>query len=752
MSPVNKLAIILKFAEGNMAILPVVSNGKKPMIPGGVHSATTSKKDLKKYFRAHPAANFGIATGDASGIFVVDVDGDAGRESLSNLQAKHGALPKTVTVRTSNGRHYYFRSGGVTVRNSVGRIGKGIDIRGDGGYVVGPGSVHASSAIYHFVQGHALGEVDIAKAPKWLLRAVAVKVPHDKSDVDIGCTQPLPLAKVERAAVYADAALRRELDRLGKAPKHQRNHSLNRCAFKLGQFLPYGLFDPAAVADELAHVAARIGLDDHEIGPTIQSGLKAGCKRPRRFPFLKVHKLQPLGPTEPIASSDVTSELAKLGETDTDNAQRFAARFGDKVLFTPGRGWLVYDGRRWRPDDTHQCVELAKETARLIAGEPMHLDSEQSRAARARFSQASLSKGAIDRMLDLAKGLVCAEDNSLDADPWLLNTETGTIDLRSGRRQKHDPRDLLTKISPVVADRHAKCPAFSKFLKQIMRHNSGLINYVQKAIGYGLTGKIGEQAFFFCYGKSGRNGKSTLVNLFRDMLGDYGCHTPTETLMVKQYDNAIPSDLARLVGVRMVTAIEANFNRQLDEAKLKAMTGGEKITAQFMRQDYFEFLPEFKLWLVANDRPRVRGTDSALWRRVRVIPFEVEIPESECDRDLPLKLKAEWPGILAWAVRGCLKWQADGLAEPTAIRMATRRWYRAADHLARFANEVLISAPGEVVAASTLHDHYVRWCTRNGEEPLAPGQFKTRLMESQDMTHKRTRRGSDWIGVKIRMV
>jgi len=744
----KKLKIILKFASKGMPILPVVPHGKKPMVPGGVYAATTDKTELKQYFQRHPDANYGVATGQVSGILVVDVDGETGRNTLSGLKAKYGELPKTVTVRTDNGRHYYFRSGGVAVRNSAGRLGEGLDFRGDGGYVVGPGSVHASGVKYQFVDGRALGEVDFAKAPKWLLDAA--KAPGDKAEADIECTQPLPLAKVERASAYAGAALRRELDRLAKAPKHQRNNTLNICAFKLGQLLPYGILSKGAVTDDLLRVALRIDLDDSEIRPTIASGLAAGQQFPRRLPFLKADRQVATADLPGTASGELTKDLSKLGETDTDNAQRFAARFGHTVIYTPGRGWLVFDGRRWRPDDTHRCTELAKETARLIAEEPQYLDSDQGRASRAKFAQASLSKGALDRMIDLAESLVCAEDKSLDADLWFLNTETGTIDLRTGRRQKHDPRDLLTKIAPVAANRRAKCPTFKKFLKRIMRHDAELTSYVQKVIGYSLTGQIGEQAFFFCYGKSGRNGKSTLVNLIRDMLGDYGCHTPTETLMVKQYDNAIPNDLARLVGARMVTAVEANFNRPLDEARLKAMTGGEKIAARFMRQEYFEFLPAFKLWLVANDRPRVRGTDPALWRRVRVIPFEVEIPESECDRDLPTKLKAEWPGILAWAVRGCLKWQADGLAEPAAVRKATRRWYRAADHLNRFVGEMLISAPGHAVPASTLFDLYVHWCKRNGEEPLSIRQFKERLCEFRDMTHKESKRGSDWIGVKIR--
>ena len=208
----------------------------------------------------------------------------------------------------------------------------------------------------------------------------------------------------------------------------------------------------------------------------------------------------------------------------------------------------------------------------------------------------------------------------------------------------------------------------------------------QKAVGDSLTGDMSEQVFFFVYGR-GNNGKSTLVNLIRDMLGDYGLHIQTETLLVKQYDNAIPADLARLAGARMVTASEANANRHLDEAKIKGMTGGEPITARFMRQNFFQFEPEFKLWFVANDRPRVRGTDEAFWRRVRVIPLTIKIPEAERDPDLPTKLRAEWPGIFAWAVRGCLKWQREGLGQPNVVASATKGWQEEMDHLKRLLAE-----------------------------------------------------------------
>ena len=188
------------------------------------------------------------------------------------------------------------------------------------------------------------------------------------------------------------------------------------------------------------------------------------------------------------------------------------------------------------------------------------------------------------------------------------------------------------------------------------------------------------------------------------MMGDYGAHTPTETLLVKQYDSSIPADLARLAGIRMVTAIEANFNRHLDEARIKGMTGGEPITARFMRQNFFEFKPCLKLWFGANDRPRVRHTDAAFWRRVRVLFFAVEISESERDPELPKKLRSEWPGILAWAVRGCLKWQAEGLVEPACVRLAASDWQKQVDHVQRFVEETVIFGVENEVQAASMYE------------------------------------------------
>ncbi len=571
--------------------------------------------------------------------------GPEGEASLRALEEQYGPLPTTAGVRTPRGRHIYFRHEGDSIPNSTSKLGPGLDIRGDGGYAVGPWSTHPSGVKYQWENNLAPYKASIADLPDWLLHLISRGSPEAPPVLP----ESIPAERLAGAKAYAAAALKGELDRLRKTAKGQRNKTLNDCAFRLGQLVVWDLLDPHSVTEQLSKVAQQIGLEADEIGPTIRSGLGEGQRSPRQLPFLAA----PSGPNDPL-----TQELAQLGETDTDNAERFARRCEHQVICTPGRGWLAFDGKRWQRDELRHVVQLAQNTARLIAAEARYRKRSVQRIARTKFAKSSLSKGGLDRMLDLAKGRLMVKDEVFDANPWLLNTETGTIDLRTGQLKAHDPRNFITKIVPVTYDPKAQCPTFKRFLTQALDGDRDLMEYVQKDVGYTLTGVTTEQVFFFLHGITNTS-KSTIANLIRQMLGDYGVHTPTETLLSKQYDNAIPADLARLAGARMVTAIEANWNQQIDEARIKAITGGDPITARFLHQNFFEFLPEFQLWFVANDFPRVRGTDGAFWERVRVIPFRVHIPPEKRDPKLPEKLRAEWPGILAWAVRGCLKWQRE---------------------------------------------------------------------------------------------
>ena len=356
-----RIKLILQMVKRGCSVLPVVARGKTPAVAGGVHAASKNVNMIKDYFLANANANYGIATGAVSGTFVLDPDGLEGVRNFQRLEKKYGRCAPTVTVRTPHGLHLYFRSPNYRVPNSASRIADGIDVRGDGGYVVGPGSA-TPDGVYRFASGRSPDDVEIAEAPVWLLKMIVQPAASTNED-----TKPAKIPEIdrERAVKYAEAARQRELDRLSKAPKHQRNNTLNLCAFRLGQFLPHGLLDRRMVAHQLGQVASKIGLEAREIRLTIESGLKAGSRHPRKVPFVS-HSAQqsPIAPPSKEPKDNIAERLAKLGETDTDNAQRFATRVGGKVIFTLGRGWLVFDGIRYKPDATLECLELAKKTAR----------------------------------------------------------------------------------------------------------------------------------------------------------------------------------------------------------------------------------------------------------------------------------------------------------------------------------------------------------------------------------------------------
>jgi putative DNA primase/helicase len=351
-------------------------------------------------------------------------------------------------------------------------------------------------------------------------------------------------------------------------------------------------------------------------------------------------------------------------------------------------------------------------------------------------------------MIDDARALppIPILPDALDADPWLLNVANGTIDLRTGELRAHRREDLLTRLAPVEYDPDAQAPCWAAFLERIFAGDGELIGFLRRAVGYSLTGQTGEQVFFILHG-TGANGKSTLLEALGAMLGDYGAKTPTETLLIKR-SAGISNDVARLRGARLVTAVEAEDGQRLAESLVKQLTGGDTITARFLYQEAFEFAPTFKLWLATNHKPTIRGTDYAIWRRIRLIPFAVTIPEKEQDRTLPDKLKAELPGILAWAVRGCLEWQREGLGLPEAVKAATAAYQVEQDTLAAWLDACCILSPTATARAGQLYKNYRAWAEENGERPMTGHKFGRTLTERGFDKYK-DRAGWAYVGLGV---
>jgi putative DNA primase/helicase len=425
--------------------------------------------------------------------------------------------------------------------------------------------------------------------------------------------------------------------------------------------------------------------------------------------------------------------------SDLGNAQRVVARHGHDLRYVhPWKTWLVWDGRRWAQDTTAEAVRRVKDTQAALyqfaaqqIGELGDVGDDEDRKRQLAALTALLKHALkwedaarIAASLELARSEpgVPALPGDLDADRWLFNVTNGTLDLRTGRLRDHRREDLITRLSPVAYDPAAACPLWLRFLDRIMGGNADLIAYLQRVVGYGLTGDVSEQALWFFYGK-GANGKSTFLGTVLALLGDYGMQAVSELLMVKHHESH-PTERADLLGKRLVATIETEEGKRMAEALMKQMTGGDKVRARKMRQDFFEFDPTHKIVLAANHKPAIRGTDHAVWRRIKLVPFTVTIPEEEKDKRLSEKLKAELPGILAWALRGCLDWQRHGMGEPDEVRQATAAYQAEQDTVAKFLSECCVLHAEAKVRVSALFDAYVNW---SGDKFTTQPAFRQRL-------------------------
>ncbi|MDY6986956.1 MAG: phage/plasmid primase, P4 family [Thermodesulfobacteriota bacterium] len=435
--------------------------------------------------------------------------------------------------------------------------------------------------------------------------------------------------------------------------------------------------------------------------------------------------------------------------TEFGNAERLVAQHGEDVRYCHTWGkWLIWDGIRWKVDVTGEMKRRAKQTVRQIYHEASQQAEEADRKNIAKYAIKSESNTMIKSMLSLAQsevGIPVTPDE-FDADPMLLNCLNGTLDLQRGVLLAHNRDHLITKLAPVEYDPQGTRPMWGDFLTRIMGGNQELISFLQRAIGYCLTGLTTEQALFFLFG-TGANGKSTFLEILRCLLGDYAQQTDFETFLVQKYAT-IRNDLAKLKGARMVSAVEVDSGKRLAEVLVKQITGGDTISARFLHKEFFEFKPEFKVLLAANHKPQIRGTDYAIWRRIRLIPFTVTIPEDEQDKELPTKLKEELPGILAWAVEGCLQWQKDGLKCPADVKAATEQYKDEMDLLRGFLDDKCLLDENLKARARDLYGAYKEWCETNGEDPVAQRTFGMKLSE-RGLTRKRWGGAHYWFGIGL---
>ena len=321
-----------------------------------------------------------------------------------------------------------------------------------------------------------------------------------------------------------------------------------------------------------------------------------------------------------------------------------------------------------------------------------------------------------------------------------------TINLRTGEYYTPRREDYCTKIAPVVPDPKAKCPLWDKFLARVTDNDKDLQDYLARVVGYWFTGHTKEHALFFLYGTGG-NGKGVFIDTISGMMGDYATTAPMGTFLSSKWDRH-PTEIAGLHGVRLVIADEVDSGRHWNESRIKQLTGGGKVKARFMRQDFFEFTPQFKICVVGNNKPALRTVDEAIRRRLHLIPFNVTITNEERDLHLKDKLKAEWPGILNWALAGCKAWREDGLRPPQAVLDATSDYLADEDIMASWITDRCHIDRTAKIKSSDLYRSFREWCEAAGERPGPQKAFSQKL-ESHGYNKKHEMTGSHFYGLRL---
>src|SRR5215213_9736264 len=655
-----------------------------------------TRKATKEELNAWRWSGVGIVTGPVSGVLVLDVDGTEGEDELQ----KYGH-PVTPMVRTaSGGLHLYFKHPEQHVRTGI-RVAPGLDVKATGGYVVAPPSLGPNGRPYEWLVSPE--EADLAEPPQWLMDLLA----QDRSK--------------------------------GPAPP-------------VGERIPSGKRNDALAS--LAGSMRRRGMDEAEILAALLVANEQRCQPPLKAAEVEkiaasVARYEPAGDVTHIPlNGHGATRPPRFNLTDLGNAARLVHHHGRNLRYCwLWRKWLVWDGQRWVKDDTGEVFRLAKDTVASIYQEAAAAPDDETRKALAKHAVRSEAGARVKEMVDLARSDVPVMPDELDASPDLLNTESGTIDLRTGELREYRREDLITKLAPVEYGPHATAPTWEAFLERVLPGEE-LRAFVQRALGYSATGDTSEQCMFINHG-GGANGKSTFQEALSAALGDYAMRAPTEMLLAKR-TAGIPNDVARLKGARFVAASETEEGRRLAESLVKDLTGQDTITARFMKAEWFDFAPTHKLWLSTNHKPEIRGTDAAIWRRIRLVPWTVSIPPTEQDKKLPEKLRSELAGILAWVVRGCLAWRREGLQAPDEVRQATGEYRAEMDVLAGFLAECCELGTGHWEYAKDLYGSYKRWCDENGERSEPQRKFGGRLGERGFQRDRGGSRGAGvWRGVRL---
>lgn len=446
------------------------------------------------------------------------------------------------------------------------------------------------------------------------------------------------------------------------------------------------------------------------------------------------------GEVETDEPERIPKPLHQFATTDIGNGERFAYRNKGRALYvSEWESWLYWNGKFWEPNARERIAGLAKATARAIVDEAQAETDGDRRQAILKHAISSERRDRLSAMIEMAKseqGMSVQVEN-LDAKPWLLNCTNGTVDLKTGRLQPHNPGDLLTKTTGVQAiETMAEGSEWAKCIETVFDGNAELIGFVQRLFGYALVGQVSEHILAVFHG-DGANGKSTIVETAMRALGEYALKAPQGLLMAKRHE-AHPTELADLQGRRLVVVTETEQGKRLNEPLTKELTGGDTVRARRMRENFFQFEPSHTAVLVSNYRPDVTGTDNGIWRRLRLVPFSVTIPVENQDANLPERLRGQLPVVLRWMVEGCLAWQREGLNPPSIVMAATNAYRADSDPFLRWFEERIDEGDSYEVTSSEAFNDYCQWCSDGGELAASRRAFGIRLRQRPGVGTKRT--------------
>lgn len=676
--------------------------------------------------------NYGVIT--RNGLCVLDID------NPDEFRKRNPNLPKSFMVTRDNGAsgHYYFKCPDCPEEMKKKIETSWGDIRlGGNFYTVAPGSVAPSRddntrlLTYDVVCGDPVAEVSWEKI-KSLVEERALQQSNQKGPYE--CPE--------------------------KIQKGKRHTELVRVA---GKLILSNL--PASSIRE-----ALVALNEERFDPPFSSA-ELGNEIENAYKFVEQKERQKEQNRIKDNEQKRKDQITKYGISldDCGNAIRFCNQYGKITKHCERWGkWFIWDGQRWKEDDNNMIYYLAKKVSKSIYNEAAACSDQKDSLELSKWAHESSNNSRINAMVESTKsehdyGIPIRFD-SLDTDPYLFNMVNGTFDLRTIEKFPHDQITMITKLSPVEYDKNAVCPQWLAFLNRIFRNQKEkeqLISFLQRACGYSLTGDTKEQVMFFLYG-SGANGKSTFIDVIQYIMGDYGAATESTTFTTQKGD-AIRNDIARLVGMRFVSASENSTESLLDEALVKKLTGGEKISARFLHQEFFEFYPSFKIWWGFNHQPYIRDNTNSIWRRILLVPFEEKIPEKEQDKKLALKLHNEASGIFNWMVDGLIEYNRIGLQPPEVVKAATQEYREDQDILHDFIKECCITIDdikkenGDIskdlsIPASSLYNNYSSWYKFNGgaQKDLISITKFGRLLIELGFSRDRKKTGKYYHGITLK--